>query len=60
MLQARILEAARSHSVEALATAWGITIYDVHDRLEGMIDLTIRECAAVATMSRRPLSEYAR
>ena len=60
MLQARILEAARALNVESLATAWGVSVYETHDRLEGLVDLTIRECAAVALMSDRPLSGYAR
>lgn len=59
LLQSRILEVARTYNTDALSAAWGVPVCGVHDRMEGCVDLSLRDAAAVAIMSGRPLSEFA-
>lgn len=59
MLQLKVLEVARTYTTDALAAAWGVSPWGVHDRIEGFVDLSLRDAAAIAILSGRPLSEFA-
>lgn len=59
LLQSRILEVARAYSTEVLAAVWGVSPWGVHDRMDGFLDLSLRDVAAIAILSGRPLSEFA-